>query len=69
MSSNGSERISALGAAYLAGLEAGVFTLEGMSSNWAVDKRFTPQMDSSTRDKMYAGWQRAAERSKGWLEN
>jgi glycerol kinase len=60
---------SALGAAYLAGLEAGVFTLEGMSTNWAVDKRFTPQMDSSIRDKMYSGWQRAAERSKGWLES
>jgi glycerol kinase len=60
---------TALGAAYLAGLEAGMFTLEGMRSNWAVDKRFTPQMDSSTRDKLYAGWQRAIERSKGWLES
>jgi glycerol kinase len=59
---------SALGAAYLAGLEAGVFTLGGMRENWAEDKRFTPTMDAQTRDRLYAGWQRAADRAKGWLE-
>jgi glycerol kinase len=59
---------SALGAAYLAGLKAGVFTLDGIRTNWATDKRFTPQMDWGLRDQLYSGWQRATGRAKGWLE-
>jgi len=29
---------------------------------------FEPQWDNSQRAGAYAGWQRAVERAKGWLE-
>ena len=59
---------TALGAAYLAGLQTGVFDLETISKSWKLERRFEPRMDASTRDRLYAGWQRATERAKGWLE-
>ena len=59
---------SALGAAYLAGLQTGVFNLETIARSWKLERRFEPRMDVNTRDRLYAVWQRATERSKGWLE-
>ena len=59
---------TALGAAYLAGLQSGVFNLETIAASWKLERRFEPQMDKISRDKLYAGWQRATERAKGWLE-
>jgi glycerol kinase len=59
---------TALGAAYLAGLETGVFTLDGIGTHWKLEKRFTPRMDTETRDGLYAGWKRAVERARGWLD-
>jgi glycerol kinase len=59
---------TALGAAYLAGLETGVFKLDGIGSHWKLEKRFEPRMDAETRDRLYAGWKRAVERTRGWLE-
>jgi glycerol kinase len=59
---------TALGAAYLAGLGTGVFDLKGIGSHWKLEKRFEPRMDLPTRDRLYAGWKRAVERARGWLE-
>ncbi len=59
---------TALGAAYLAGLQAGVFDLAGIKNHWKLEKRFTPRSDAATRDRLYAGWKRAVERSKSWIE-
>lgn len=59
---------TALGAAYLAGLQTGVFDLETIAQSWKLERRFEPRMDADTRDRLYAGWQRATERAKGWLE-
>lgn len=54
---------TALGAAYLAGLRAGVFeSLETLQSMWHCDKRFEPEMSKASRDKFYAGWQNAVRR-------
>ncbi len=51
---------TALGAAWLAGQEAGVCPgMEEFAGNWALEHRFTPAMDSATRDRRYAAWQRA----------
>jgi glycerol kinase len=59
--------ITALGAAYLAGLATGFWKdREEVARNWREDRRFTPAMPQSRRDEMYAGWQRAVERAKGW---
>jgi glycerol kinase len=60
---------TALGAAYLAGLAAGVWgSPEEVAAQWQVDRRFSPQMPAAERDRLYAGWQRALGRAKGWVE-
>jgi glycerol kinase len=54
---------TALGAAYLAGLKAGVYnSLEDLESMWLREKRFEPEFDKSTRDSLYDGWQTAVRR-------
>ena len=60
---------TALGAAYLAGLATGFWqdTAE-IAANWASDKHFQPSMDADRRSHLYAHWQRAVDRSKGWDE-
>lgn len=51
---------TALGAAWLAGMKAGIYPdQEGFSRNWALQKRFEPSMSKSERDRRYALWQRA----------
>jgi len=48
---------TALGAAYLAGLQAGVYeSLEALQETWQCDRRFEPQMSKEKRDELYAGW-------------
>ncbi|KGK01056.1 glycerol kinase GlpK [Thalassotalea sp. ND16A] len=54
---------TALGAAYLAGLKAGMFnSLEDLESLWLREKRFEPTFDKSKRDSLYDGWQHAVRR-------
>jgi glycerol kinase len=54
---------TALGAAYLAGLGAGLFRDEkDITLRWALDRRFLPQMKRSERDRLYLGWRRAVSR-------
>ncbi|WP_137701224.1 glycerol kinase GlpK [Marimonas lutisalis] len=51
---------TALGAAWLAGMRAGVYpAMAEFSNNWALEKRFEPRMNAATRDEKYAGWTRA----------
>ena len=51
---------TALGAAYLAGLQAGVYkSLEDLSSMWRCDRSFEPMMTKAQRDKLYDGWVKA----------
>ena len=51
---------TALGAAYLAGLQAGLCPApEAFQQGWALDRRFTPAMDEATRASRYARWGRA----------
>jgi len=58
---------TALGAAYLAGLAVGFWKSEQeLSAQRGVERRFEPTMPTSRRDGLYAGWQRAVERAKGW---
>jgi len=60
---------TALGAAYLAGLQCGVYTsLDDLSSNWQQEREFTPAMDNDTRQAVVAGWQNAIRRTKSSLE-
>jgi glycerol kinase len=56
---------TALGAAYLAGLAAGVCPdLAGFAARWQCERRFTPRMDGETRARKWAGWQDAVRRTR-----
>lgn len=51
---------TALGAAYLAGLQAGIFpSLDALENLWQCNRRFEPEMSKARRDGFYAGWQNA----------
>jgi glycerol kinase len=57
---------TALGAAYLAGLQAGfIGSLDETRDLWRGDKVFAPAMGAGDRDRLYAGWQRAVARVTG----
>lgn len=54
---------TALGAAYLAGLAAGIFdSFDGIARAWALDRRFDPALPASARDGGYEGWMKAVAR-------
>jgi glycerol kinase len=54
------QETTALGAAYLAGLAAGVFPEPSrFADNWRLEHRFKPAMSAETRSKKLAGWKRA----------
>jgi glycerol kinase len=56
-----------LGAAFLAGLGAGVWSsLDELSGVWQLDRRFEPRMDDRERERLITGWRAAVERSGGW---
>jgi len=60
---------TALGAAYAAGLATGFWhDLAALREQWAVAKTWQPAMAEATRARLYRGWQRAVERSLGWIE-
>ncbi len=60
---------TALGAAYLAGLAVGFWKDEQeLAAQLKVERRFEPSLAVSRRDELYAGWQRAVERAKGWAK-
>ena len=57
-----------LGAAYLAGVGAGLWTPAEAGRRWALEREFTPRMPAAARAGGYAGWKRAVERSRGWAQ-
>jgi glycerol kinase len=58
---------TALGAAYLAGLGAGVWRDAGeLRARWRCARRFEPRMSADQRDSLYRDWLRAVDRAKGW---
>ncbi len=58
---------TALGAAYLAGIAVGFWSsAQEVASQWAIDRTFEPQMSADQRDKLYAGWKKAVQRSLNW---
>jgi glycerol kinase len=58
---------TALGASFLAGLAEGVWaSTDEIAKTWQQDAEFTPSPAAGERDRLYAGWKRAVERSRGW---
>ena len=59
---------TALGAAYLAGLATGFWKDEqALGRQFKIGRRFEPAMSESHREELYAGFERAVERAKGWV--
>ena len=53
---------TALGAAWLAGMRAGIYPgPEAFGKDWALERRFEPAMDEATRQAKYARWGRAVQ--------
>jgi len=60
---------TALGAAYAAGLATGFWdSPDELRANWNEDRRWDPQWSQEQRDEAYAGWQKAVERTFGWVD-
>ncbi len=60
---------TSLGAAYLAGLAAGLWrSLDEIKKNWRVERVFKPKMDAERREKLYNGWKAAVKRALGWAK-
>ena len=56
------QETTALGAAYLAGLQAGVYPEPAkFADNWRLEHRFKPAMSAATRERKLAGWARAVK--------
>jgi len=56
---------TALGAAFLAGLGAGVYkNLSEIKTFWHLDKAFVPAMNGAVRDDLLKGWEEAISRIK-----
>jgi len=55
---------TALGAAYLAAMQSDIAgPPEDFAKSWQRDKQFTPQMDTETANRKYAGWRDAVRRT------
>jgi len=57
---------TALGAAFLAGLGAGVWTDADLADLWKLDRDFEPAISRDQADTLQAQWRRAVERSRAW---
>ncbi|TME04135.1 MAG: glycerol kinase GlpK [Chloroflexi bacterium] len=57
---------TALGAAFLAGLGAGVWSDADLAQLWKLDREFEPRMSRDQADAMQSRWRRAVERSRAW---
>lgn len=56
---------TALGAAFVAGLQAGIYqSLDQISSLWKLEHSFKPQQNKSWRDQQYARWLDAVKRTR-----
>jgi len=56
-----------LGAAYLAGLGAGLWrSLDAVAERRTIERTFRPAMTAAERAARYEDWKRAVERSRGW---
>jgi glycerol kinase len=58
---------TALGAAMLAGLAAGIWSSLGdLRRVWTLEREFQPAMSPAERDERYGRWKEAVTRARGW---
>ncbi|MBO0767562.1 MAG: glycerol kinase GlpK [Solirubrobacterales bacterium] len=59
---------TALGAAYLAGVGIGMWTLTDVAAQWREKRRFEPKISEDQRRTLLGGWRRALARARDWSE-
>jgi len=59
---------TALGAAYLAGIQIGIWTKETVKRNRSIDRNFIPNMEQSERTRKLDRWADAVNRTRGWIK-
>lgn len=59
---------TALGAASLAGVGVGLWTIDEVARRWREKHRYEPGMDTGERERLCADWRRAVDRARGWAE-
>ena len=57
---------TAMGAAFLAGIGSGMWTVSDVRSIWREAARYEPRMGDEERQGLLQEWRRALERAKGW---
>ncbi|RMZ51829.1 glycerol kinase [Flavobacteriaceae bacterium PRS1] len=63
------QEITALGAAYLAGLAIGFWeSIEELKSQWSINKTFKPEMETKKVEELLKQWHKAVSRSANWIE-
>jgi glycerol kinase len=63
------KEMTALGAAYAAGLATGFFKdTEELRSQWRTGKTWSPKLDAANRERLYQAWKKSVTRSFDWLE-
>ena len=56
---------TALGAAFMAGLQQGIFrSVDEIAARWQLERTFAPQQNSSWRTRQYRGWLDAVKRTR-----
>lgn len=61
---------TALGAAFAAGLATGYWaSLEEARRTWRNNESWKPTMPAEERERLFARWQQAVQRSLGWNED
>ena len=59
---------TAMGAAFLAGIQVGLWKQDDVDQNRPMNRIFKPTFDRVKRKRLYGKWQKAVERTKGWEE-
>ena len=58
------QETTALGAAFMAGLQIGVYkSLKDISNKWSLDRKFSPKMRNKDRTQLLVGWSKAIKRT------
>ncbi|HKF23993.1 MAG TPA: glycerol kinase GlpK [Candidatus Angelobacter sp.] len=63
------KEMTALGAAYAAGLATGFFkNTDELRSHWRAGKTWHPQLPAAKRERLYQSWKKSVTRSLDWLD-
>ncbi len=60
---------TALGVAYMAGITAGLWTMDEVKQLRKIDRTFLPEMEREDAETLYSGWKKALKRTLNWVED